>query len=62
MNDGLKTPSKKKIKVHAEKCPACNGFGTVGYAKKECHGCRDPVTGKGRGWIAVPDEVPKKNG
>jgi len=57
MNDRLKTPPKKeKVKAHAEVCPACNGFGTVGYAKKECHGC------DGKGWIVVPDETPKKDG
>jgi len=23
----------------ATKCPNCNGYGTVGYAKKKCHSC-----------------------
>lgn len=46
-------PSTKVLKVtpmnHAEKCPVCSGFGTVGRVKKECHACF------GNGWVIVPN-------
>ena len=29
----------KKVKAIPFKCPACNGWGTVGYAKKICRSC-----------------------
>ncbi len=35
-------------KVFAQKCPVCNGYGTVNYGKKTCHGC------SGRGFIVLP--------
>jgi len=46
--------------AHAEKCPICNGSGTVDkeYKKylpckpKPCHGCN------GKGWIEVSDIYP----
>jgi len=37
---------------HAEKCPVCNGVGTV-PGNKPCHGC------KGAGWVTVPGEAPE---
>jgi len=37
---------------HAEKCPVCNGVGTV-PGNKPCHGC------KGAGWVTVPGESQK---
>lgn len=46
-------PSSKILKVtpmnHAEKCPVCSGFGTVGKLKKKCHGCC------GTGFVIVPN-------
>lgn len=46
-------PSVKTLKVtpmnHAEKCPVCSGFGTVGNKKKTCHGC------SGDGYVIVPN-------
>lgn len=46
-------PSSKILKVtpmnHAEKCPVCSGFGTVGKLKKECHACF------GSGFVIVPN-------
>ena len=30
-----------------QKCPVCNGFGTVSYAKVKCHGC------DGRGYVVI---------
>lgn len=45
--------STKILKVvpmnHAEKCPVCNGFGTVSKNKKECHSCG------GDGYVIVPN-------
>jgi len=46
----------------AVKCPACNGFGTVSYGKKECRGCLDPLTGRGRGWIIIPKHLRREEG
>jgi len=36
---------------HAEKCPICNGQGTIDkeYQPKNCHGCN------GKGWVEVGD-------
>ncbi|MHB9161531.1 MAG: hypothetical protein ACYC6W_11715 [Nitrosotalea sp.] len=33
-----------------QKCPVCNGFGTLTSAKMRCHAC------EGRGYILVPAE------
>ena len=35
------------------KCPNCGGYGTVGYAKKQCHSC------EGKGIVFVP-QVPNE--
>lgn len=35
--------------LHAEKCPVCNGFGTLKYGTKICQAC------KGKGYILVPN-------
>lgn len=29
------------------KCPVCNGFGSLKFGEKVCHGC------KGKGWVVV---------
>ena len=34
-------------KYFAQKCPVCNGFGTVSNKRKICHGCN------GRGFIII---------
>jgi len=44
----------EKPRTHAERCPVCNGFGTLKYGTKECQGCG------GKGWIAVPNELPEE--
>lgn len=36
--------------VTAQRCPVCNGFGTLKYGSLICHGC------KGRGYVFVPTE------
>lgn len=43
--------SKENIKYHSERCPVCNGFGTLKYGTKICQACR------GKGYILVPNEV-----
>lgn len=36
--------------VHSEKCPVCNGFGTLKYGEIVCHAC------KGRGYVIIPNK------
>lgn len=54
MIDRLIEPNPK---IFAQKCPVCNGFGTLSFGKKQCHAC------KGKGYIIInlerqTDEVP----
>jgi len=32
----------------AQRCPVCNGFGTLKYGSIKCHGC------DGKGYILIP--------
>ena len=34
---------------HSERCPVCNGFGTLKYGTKTCQGCH------GKGYVIVPN-------
>lgn len=34
---------------HSERCPVCNGFGTLKYGTKTCQGCY------GKGYVIVPN-------
>lgn len=45
---------KVKPSATAQACPVCNTFGTIGYAKRTCHGCG------GRGYILIPIEKEEK--
>lgn len=49
-------PIKEELrpKYMPVKCVVCNGHGTVGYAKRICHGC------KGKGFILVETEEENK--
>lgn len=49
----LEAPEIKHIKPNTLpfKCPNCNGYGSVGYAKKVCHSCA------GTGVVFVPQIV-----
>ena len=39
-----------------QRCPVCNGFGSLKYGEIKCHGC------EGRGWILVPvKEIERKS-
>ena len=43
------TPTKEYApKKIAQRCPVCNGFGTLTHMKRVCHGCR------GKGYVLVP--------
>lgn len=44
MIDRKTEPSEKYF---AQKCPVCNGFGTVSNKRKICHGC------EGRGFVVI---------
>lgn len=60
--DGNKKPQEvinvEKItpKYLAQRCPVCNGFGTLKYGAKVCQGC------KGKGYVLVPNCDPDKLG
>lgn len=40
----------------AQKCPVCNGFGTLKNGTLTCHGCN------GKGWVVVDQEIDIKIG
>ena len=44
-----------KPTVYAQKCPQCNGYGTVSYGTKVCDVCL------GKKYILVPLERPKED-
>ena len=43
--------NKTEIKAIPFRCPSCNGWGTVGYAKKKCRSCN------GTGLVVVDQET-----
>jgi DnaJ-class molecular chaperone len=49
------TPNSTIIpKSIAQRCPVCNGFGTLKYGSITCHACA------GRGYVLVPAELEAK--
>ena len=48
MNEKLIETKEVEPEVIVQKCPTCNGHGTVGYDRKICHGCH------GKGYVYVP--------
>ena len=40
--------------VVAQKCPVCNGYGTLKYGSLVCHGC------SGKGYILIPNNISSK--
>lgn len=48
-------PNQKMIikevtpQFHSERCPVCNGFGSLKYGTKICQGCH------GKGYVIVPN-------
>ncbi len=43
-----------KPKAVAQRCPVCNGFGTVGYGRKICQAC------EGKGYVLIPAETEER--
>lgn len=43
--------TEDKIKFTAQKCPVCNGFGTLKYGALTCHVCN------GRGYVVINNET-----
>lgn len=41
---------KYKPKFYAQKCPVCNGWGTVSFNQVKCHACN------GDGYVKIPVE------
>lgn len=39
-----------KPKFVAQRCPVCNGFGTVSSQRVTCHAC------EGKGYILIPND------
>lgn len=45
----MKTVDGTFVPSHlAQRCPVCNGFGTIKYGEKICQGC------EGKGYVLVP--------
>lgn len=40
----------------AQKCPVCNGWGTVSFKRITCHAC------EGKGFILIPSEKEREKG
>jgi DnaJ-class molecular chaperone len=36
--------------VHSERCPVCNGFGSLKYGEIVCHACN------GKGYVIIPNK------
>jgi DnaJ-class molecular chaperone len=49
MQQNIKQPEESEYK--AQKCPVCNGFGTLKYGTLVCHGCG------GKGWVLIPGKI-----
>ena len=46
----LNSSPQLKAKYIAQKCPVCNGWGTVSFKQIICHAC------EGKGYIMIPVE------
>lgn len=49
MTEEIKTKPLKP-KYIAQRCPVCNGWGTVSFKRVTCHACN------GKGFILIPSE------
>lgn len=47
---------KTAVNCHAERCPVCNGFGSVNWGSKCCNAC------KGQGYLIVPNSIDGERG
>lgn len=43
-----------KASYEAQKCPVCNGWGTVSFKRVTCHAC------EGKGFILIPIKKDRK--
>ena len=46
---------KTQTSLTAQKCPVCNGFGTLKYGSLICHGC------KGKGYVVINVAIQRKD-
>lgn len=58
INRNMKDVLEKDIEPQytAQKCPVCNGWGTVSFKKKTCHAC------KGNGYIVILTKIDGEKG
>ena len=49
------TESEIRPAYYAQKCPVCNGWGTVSFKKINCHAC------SGKGYLRLPIDIQKKD-
>lgn len=54
MIDTNNSPQEVKPKYVAQKCPVCNGWGTVSFKRIACHAC------EGKGYITIPVEIDRQ--
>ena len=54
MTDRQKDIAESSSEVHAERCPVCNGFGSLKYGELLCHAC------KGKGYVIVPNKIERE--
>jgi len=47
--------TKFKPRGLAQRCPVCNGFGTLNYGQKVCQAC------EGKGYVLIPVEEEKND-
>jgi DnaJ-class molecular chaperone len=52
--DKLQSPQELLQHVAAQKCPVCNGWGTVSFKRITCHACA------GKGYILISIEKEKE--
>jgi len=45
-----------KPEYFAQKCPVCNGWGTVSFKHVTCHAC------SGKGFVLIPTEKEREKG
>ena len=50
LTEEISIPANLKPKYFVQRCPVCNGFGTVSNQKLTCHACN------GKGFIKIPVE------
>jgi len=54
MNRNIQASNLQYSSVVAQKCPVCNGFGTLKWGQIVCHACL------GTGYITIPVMIDRK--